>query len=180
MNLATSSVRAVGVLSAGLLALGMLAACTPEPEPKPTKTALFSSDEEAFAAAEETYRAYTDAVNSVDTADPETFESVYAWLTGTALAPEKESLTLYHAESLTKTGLSTFDSFSPISNTANEIVAQLCLDTGDVDLVASDGKSALPSERAPRHGRKVIFVPASTSTGLQIASSQEPASDFTC
>jgi hypothetical protein len=177
---ATPTVRAVGALSAGLLALGMLAACTPEPEPTPTKTALFTSDEEAFKAAEETYRAYTDAVNSVDTTDPKTFEPVYEWLTGTALAPEKESLTLYDSENLTKTGLSSFDSFSPVSNAAQRIVAQLCLDTGDVDLITSDGKSALPPERAPRHGRKVVFVPADTSTGLQIASSQEPAADFKC
>lgn len=44
----------------------MLAACTPQPEPapKPTKTALFSSDAEAFKAAEETYRAYNNAGNA--------------------------------------------------------------------------------------------------------------------
>ncbi|MDQ0612626.1 hypothetical protein QF046_000267 [Microbacterium sp. W4I4] len=180
MTFATSSLRAVGALSAGLLALGMLAACTPEPEPKPTKTALFASDEEAFAAAEETYRAYTDAVNAVDTADPKSFEPVYQWLTGTALAPEKESLTLYHAENLKKTGVSTFDSFTPVSNSADEIIAQLCLDTGDVDLITPDGESALPANRAARHGRKVLFVPAGTSTGLQIMSSKEPTSEFTC
>lgn len=66
MTFATSTVRAVGALSAGLLALGILSACTPAPEPKPTptSTALFSSDEEAFAAAEETYQAYNNAENS--------------------------------------------------------------------------------------------------------------------
>jgi hypothetical protein len=42
----------------------MLAACTPQPEPTPTKTALFTSDQEAFKAAEETYRAYNEAGNN--------------------------------------------------------------------------------------------------------------------
>ena len=63
MTFATTSLRAAGALTAGLLTLGMLAACTPEPNPTPTKTALFASDEEAFAAAEKTYRAYNDAEN---------------------------------------------------------------------------------------------------------------------
>lgn len=84
MTLATSTFRALGALSAGLLTLGMLSACTPtpEPDPKPTKTALFASDEEAFKAAEETYRAYNDAGNAKrrdGSNDPQDF------LTGQAL-----------------------------------------------------------------------------------------------
>lgn len=160
----------------------MLAACTPapEPEPEPTETALFSSDEEAFAAAEETYRAYVHAVNEVDLSDPESFEPVYVWLTGTALAPEKEALSLYHAEELTKKGTSSFDNYTPLSHSEGEVVAQLCLDSSALDLVRADGESALPPDRAPRQGRKVTFVPAETATGLQIASSHKPTADFQC
>jgi len=176
----TTPLRTVGALTAGLLTLGMLAACTPEPEPTPTKTALFASDEEAFAAAEETYRAYTDAVNEVDLSNPDSFEQVYSWLTGTALAPEKEALSLYHAEGLTKTGTSTFDSYTPLSRSAEEVVAQLCLDSSALDLIRANGESALPSDRAPRQGRKVTFVPADTATGLRIASSHKPEEDFQC
>lgn len=56
--------RAGAALIASAAMLGMLSACTPaEPEPTPTKTALFASEDEAFAAAEETYRAYNDALN---------------------------------------------------------------------------------------------------------------------
>ena len=60
------------------LALGMTTACQPEPAPSPSAP-VFANEEEAFAAAEETYRAYVDALNQVDLSDPETFEAVYAW-----------------------------------------------------------------------------------------------------
>lgn len=172
--------RAIGALSAGLVALGMLSACTSEPMPTPTRTTLFSSDEEAFKAAEETYQAYVDATNAVDLANSASFEPVYHWLTGTALAPERESLTLYHAENLRKVGDSRFDSFDPVSFDGEEVVAQLCIDSEDVDLLNADGSSALPADRAMRHGRKVIFVAAGTRTGLKIASSQKPAEGFIC
>ncbi len=69
------------------LALGMTTACQPEPAPSPSAP-VFANEEEAFAAAEETYRAYVDALNQVDLSDPETFEAVYAWTTGEANASD--------------------------------------------------------------------------------------------
>ncbi len=64
--------------------------CFAQPDPEPTP--LFSSEEEAFAAAEETYRAYVDALNQVDLSDPETFEEVYAWTTGELNASDRKGL----------------------------------------------------------------------------------------
>jgi ABC-type oligopeptide transport system substrate-binding subunit len=51
------------------LALALTTACAPDPAPTPSPTG-FASQEEAFAAAEATYRAYVDALNAVDLADP--------------------------------------------------------------------------------------------------------------
>lgn len=69
-----------------MLALaGVLAACIAlsgclgtTPEPTPTPTAAFASEEEAFAAAEKTYRAYVEADNArrenpQSEPDPESF-----------------------------------------------------------------------------------------------------------
>ena len=64
--------------------------CFAQPDPEPTP--LFSSEEEAFAAAEATYRAYVDALNQVDLSDPETFEEVYAWTTGDANADDAQDV----------------------------------------------------------------------------------------
>ena len=79
------------------LALGMTTACQPEPAPSPSGP-VFANEEEAFAAAEETYRAYVDALNQVDLSDPETFEAVYAWTTGEANASERKTLSQMHAD----------------------------------------------------------------------------------
>lgn len=176
----TTSVRAVGALCVWLLTLGALAACTPDPEPKPTKTALFATDEEAFAAAEATYRAYTDALNRTDISDAATFEHVYDWNTGTALASEKEALSLYHAENLTRIGESSFDSFTPLSASDQKIVVHLCIDVSAVELIRSDGTSALTEGRLPRVARKVTFTTSMTPTGLSIASNHKADEGFTC
>src|SRR3546814_3928687 len=72
------SARALAVLAlVGAAATG----CVGTPEPRET-TPTPLSDAEAFAAAEETYRAYVDALNQVDLSDPATFEPVYALTTG--------------------------------------------------------------------------------------------------
>ena len=84
--------RVAAVSLALALVLGMATGCQPEPEPSPTGP-VFANEEEAFAAAEETYRAYVDALNQVDLSDPETFEAVYAWTTGDANASERKTLT---------------------------------------------------------------------------------------
>src|SRR3546814_19121412 len=66
------SARALAVLAlVGAAATG----CVGTPEPRET-TPTPLRDAEAFAAAEETYRAYVDALNPVDLSDPATFEPV--------------------------------------------------------------------------------------------------------
>ena len=179
MTPATTILRATAALTTGVLALGMLAACTPQPEPTPAKTALFTSDQEAFTAAEETYVEYLKALNATDLSDAATFEPVYAWLTGTARGAEKDSLSTYYAEDLTRTGDTTFDSFTPLRSAENEVSANLCLDVSEVDLLDTNNTSVLRPDRATRRGLEVTFVPGKTSTGLRIASNHEPE-NFAC
>lgn len=157
----------------------MLAACTPTPEPTPTPTALFSSDEEAYAAAEETYQAYTDATNDSDLADPRTFEPVYAWLTGPAESTAKENYSAFFADKVTRSGDSTFDSFTPISNADELITVRLCIDVSRVELRDAAGDSVVPADRPGREPVEVELVAGSTDTGLAIRSSIT-AEDFKC
>lgn len=180
MTHAAASPRFVGAFGALALSISVLAACAPTPEPTPTPTALFASDEEAFAAAEETYRAYLAAANATDLAEPATFESVFDWLTGTALSAERESLSLYHAEGLSRVGTTTFDTFEPVAFQDGAVVVNLCIDVADVDLQNGEGESVIPPDRAPRSGRKVTFVPGDTSTALLIASNHKPDEGFSC
>lgn len=142
MTLATSSVRTLGALSAGLLALGMLVACTPgpEPEPAPTKTALFSSDEEAFAAAEETYRAYTDAENDFrrgGTQDPQDY------LTGSALQGYIDGVRLLDEAGLSLEGDIAVVSFTgtpgSVDGRGRHLSATVCLDISQTTTHSATG-----------------------------------------
>lgn len=163
------------------VAVGLLAGCTPEPlDADPTPT--FTSEAEAFAAAEATYRAYVDALNDVDLSDPETFEAVYSWTTGEALAGAKKSFTTMAADGWSVSGDSRFDNFDPIAfdeESSRHVTAHLCLDVTLVEVVDSAGVSQVPDTRADRQPAIVTFAPAKTPTSLAIAMSTATNED-TC
>lgn len=171
----TTIVRTGSALAAAGLLIGMLSACTPEskPVPKPTKTAAFSnvdldSSSSAATAAEATYRGYLNSSNEVDLAAPETFETVFRWLSGDALAAARKSYSAMHADGLTLTGESTFDQFGLVSHTNEEVVAELCADVSKVILTNESGDSVIPPSRVPRQRVEVQFVRAATPSGLAI------------
>ena len=115
------------------LVTGMATGCFAQPEPE--ETPPFASEEEAFAAAEETYRAYVDALNQVDLSDPETFEDVYAWTTGDANAGARESFSQMHADGWVVSGAIGSHTIEPESlSKADRNVVQLavCLDVSGV------------------------------------------------
>ena len=170
MTVAAASPRIIGAVCALALTAGALAACTPTPEPSPTPTALFSSDEEAFAAAEETYRAYTEATNETELDDPKTVEGVYDWLISPAEDAARENYSAYQAENITRSGDSTFDTFTPVSNADELVTVRLCIDVSKVDLTDAAGNSVVPPDRVDRAPIEVEFVTGDTSTGLVIRS----------
>ncbi|MFE6994342.1 hypothetical protein ACFVAE_00120 [Microbacterium sp. NPDC057659] len=168
-----TSSRTLAALTAGLLALGLLAGCAPTPEPKPTKTAAFASDEEAFAAAKKTYEEYTKALNAVDTTDPETFEPVFSWTMGDADAAIRKALSQLHAENVTMAGETKIASFKQVSVDAasGQVVLAMCVDVSETDTIDKDGKSLVPEGRSDLVPVRAQFSNADTSTKLKIASS---------
>ena len=159
---------------AGLLALALLlGGCTPEPAPEPTPTPPFASEEEAFAAAEATYRAYVDALNQVDLSDPETFEPVFGWTTGEANAGERKSLSQMHADGWSVSGRTSvvgarLADFSPKDG---EVELAVCADVSGVDVRDSNGISVVSPDRPDLQASFVTFVSSDqTGTGLVIAS----------
>lgn len=164
----------LGLLGAvvGVAMVTALVACAPKPAASPTPTERFRTDEAAYAAAEETYRGYAAATNQLDLSDPESFETVFAWLAGSALASEREILSAYNAESLTKIGTTTFDQFTPVSVTGSVVVVDLCLDISDIELLDSAGRSVVSNDRPSRVARRVTFVEGESTTGLLVKSHQ--------
>ncbi|MEJ1091612.1 hypothetical protein [Microbacterium istanbulense] len=158
MTHAAASPRFVGALCALTLSIGVLAACTPAPEPTPTATALFASDEEAFAAAEETYRAYTEALNEVDTSKPQTFEAVYKYTTGDFQNRDRKNFSTLHAERFAMTGDSQLVRFEGLKfDNESTITAEICVDVSKTDVINQDGVSMVPDDRPDVSGAIVKF-----------------------
>ena len=140
---------AAAALSALLLLA--LAGCTTPESPEPTPTPAFSSEAEAFAAAEETYRAYVDALNQVDLRDPETFEAVFELTTGEANAGERRSLSAMHADGWTVSGETVIRSLEldSVETGDGAVVLAVCSDVSGVDVLDADGISVVAADRPP-------------------------------
>lgn len=150
--------RLTAALAAGALAVGLLTACSPEPEPTPTP--LFSSEEEAFAAAEEVYRAYNDALNDRrrgnDLTDPNQF------LTGTALELEHDAQRTFDEMGVRLSGDVSIVSFrgedSLIDSSPAAVEATVCIDSSMVQVIDADGADVTPADRPDVSPVRVTFV----------------------
>lgn len=136
----------------------LLSACAPTPEPTPT--AAFATEEEAFAAAEETYREYLVAAaaraDGDASADPEGFMS------GDALESDLESQRKLLSQNLRISGASTIIDFNPVDARINGPVAVLvvdvCLDISASRLLDDNGIDRTPSERSSTGALSVEFT----------------------
>lgn len=141
----------VGAWAAAALALVLTTGCVPEPAPSPSPTPTgFASEEEAFAAAEETYRAYVDALNQVDLSDPKTFEPVYALTTGDALDAAKSSFTRMSADGWVVGGESVVSLIESagVDIERREVSLAICVDVSGVTLVDENGVSQVGTRPA--------------------------------
>lgn len=155
----TPSFRSFARVAALTSALLLLAGCTPTPAPSPTPTPAFASEEEAFAAAEATYRAYNDALNQVDPANPETFDATYRYTMGDFKDSDRENFTNMHAEHHSIQGDALVTKFFGTSTDQfrQRIDGTICVDVSGVDIVDTDGKSVVNPERPDVYAIEVRF-----------------------
>ena len=165
--------RPTSAFLAAVVTLGGLAAtgCTPGPSPTPTPTALFSSEAEAFAAAEETYRAYVDATNRSragdETADP------LSYLVGKALERDVSAERLQRTQGLSIVGeivASTFQGRSASLTRPVAVVADVCVDVSGTGVTDKEGTDKTPASRKPRLLLTVTMIEGS-HTSLVISQS---------
>ncbi len=128
----------------------MLGGCSaPAPTPTPTPTG-FANEAEAFAAAEETYRAYVDALNSrrqnqATNPAPEDF------LTDAALESDTIAQEELEASGLSIVGESRIERLLPGDRSADyttSISILVCLDSSATRIVDSVGTDQTPPDRA--------------------------------
>jgi hypothetical protein len=167
----------VGALALlGMLTLSGCGGGTPIPTlpPTPTATPVFASEEEALAAAEEAYAAYSemsDLISSQGGADP---ERLAPYVTAEQLAREIDTANYFSANGLRADGrpvLTRFDlqQYSEVASQV-EIVVYVCLDVSAVLVRDADGADVTPANRQSVVPLEVAFV-ASSSDTLLIANS---------
>lgn len=160
--LRTGIVGAVVVVAIGL------AGCTPGPAPKPTPTPLFTSEADAFKAAEQVYRDYVDAANARRTgasAEPESY------LMGKALDDDVATQRMLKERKVHVTGNNVLVDFhaADFNSKAGSIEADVCLDVSASRVVAEDGADVTPADRSSVVSIRVRMVPSDAS--LKIAES---------
>lgn len=137
--------------------------CSSAPDPEPSPTPAFASEEEAFAAAEETYRAYIAALNAVEPDDPGTFEPLFALSSGSFERADRKNLSTMHAEHQNVEGNALVTRFTgaSVSPSFDRITAMVCLDVSNVSVTDTAGRSLVRPDRPSVYGIEVTFRVAS-------------------
>ncbi|MBB5842503.1 hypothetical protein HD599_000826 [Conyzicola lurida] len=151
----------------------------PQPEPSPTESPLFASDEEALAAAEEAYRAYLDVENVIFAeggVQPERIEEVAV---REALQAAREGFESMKEKGYRAIGEAAFDSVELqqyASSQASEqdlVFVYMCLDFTNQDVLNLENKSVVNPDRQDRQPAEVGFDRSADGSGL-ILSSRNP------
>ena len=153
-----------------------LSACAPTPEPSPTPTAAFASEQEAFAAAEETYRAYNDAVNRQrdgEETDPQSFLIALALendIDGTRVLEENGVHISGHGDVSEVRGTT-----ADLESVPATITMLVCLDVSETRVLNADDEDVTPTDRPEAVALDVKLV--SSGDGLKISESTENTAD---
>lgn len=165
------------VTAAATVAATLLSGCAPAPEPTPTATSMFASEEEAFAAAEEVYRAYNEAVNAERRGDEEASPRDY--LVGLALEGDTEARQILGAQGLTVQGDGVIAEFTgeDIETGADSlsIDALVCLDVSSTIVLNTAGTDVTPLERSKRVLLEVRMTEVNGSLVIEESTSENDA-----
>lgn len=166
-----------------LASIGMAAVlgCTPQPDPAPdsTQTPAFANEAEAFAAAEEVYRAYNDAVNArsngSEGADPQRY------LTGPALEGDIDAQNLLSSSKLHVSGAAVIEAFfgesADLDRSLPTMTGIVCMDVSNVSLIDESGADVTPLDRGEKIEQRVVFLGAGDALRI---SNESMADGSTC
>lgn len=168
--------RSALITTAVVAAVIGLAGCTPGPAPTPTPTPLFTSEAEAFKAAEQVYRDYVDAGNErrggTAGADPQKF------LSGQALEDDINAQRMLKAKHLRIAGPNRVSSFRAVDydERRGQVSAELCIDVTASRVVDESGADATPSNRPGLVALRVVLI----SQGKQLAITSAVPGEHAC
>ncbi|MDN3443657.1 hypothetical protein [Microbacterium sp. APC 3901] len=143
------------------IALSSVLGCAPEPAPVPTPTPAFASEEEAFAAAEEVYRAYNDALNESRITD-NAVTNPRKYLAGPALESDIDATRYLQEQGLKIVGEGQIVDFAGttagLTSGGVEVTAKVCLDVSRTQVLDASGRDVTPHDRPTRLPLDVAFV----------------------
>lgn len=160
-----TSARVAAVLALLAVLGGATVGCGSTRPPSPTPTPLFASEEEAFAAAEETYRAYNEAGNRERAGDA-TVDSM-SFLTGDALDNEIASAhELLNAGVELRGDIEVLDFVglvASIESASSTVTSTVCLDVSAIHAVDEAGNLVTATGRSDVYGVDLTFVERDSS-----------------
>lgn len=143
---------------AAALLLAVLVASGCSAAPAPTEpTPLFSTEAEAFAAAEATYRAYVDALNERRKGDSPRIDA-QKFLIGQALEDDLATLRALDSEGVRIVGDSAIAGFTGLSDSPSKVRAVVCIDASDTTVEDELGNDVTPMDRTEETSLDVTFV----------------------
>lgn len=161
MHTTTKPERRVAAIGASLALLTCsLIGCAPDPAPTPTPTPAFASEDEAFAAAEEVYRAYNEALNAERTGDASV--DSFEYLTGLVLEQETRTAKELRDSDVRIHGSTKITQFQALTAVLDppvaEVTAYVCLDIGGVRAIDASGSDVTAAGRSDTYAVEVSFT----------------------
>ena len=171
--------RVIGsVVLLGMLALTGCGGGDPLPTlpPTPTATPVFASEEEALAAAEAAYAAYSEVSDLIAAEGGSDPDRLAPYVTAEQLDNERETAEFFRSNKIHAVGRATttkvvLQQYSEVAGGA-EIVAYVCVDVSGVAIVDAVGNDVTPVDRPEIASLEVLFV-GEAADQLLIASSEQ-------
>ena len=178
---------APALLISALVAL-TLVACVPDdepvrPEPSPSSSPIFESDEEALAAAEEAYGAYVELSDQILAEGGSNPERISELVSSSIRQEVLDGFGLYAQSGWHTSGRSTFDSvqlqqYVPTSDDFASIVMYMCADVSQVRILDVDENDVTPAGRPERVPLEVEITFSSDSEAVIERSDLWSGDDF--
>lgn len=156
--------------------LSTLSGCAPEASPTPAPTAAFASEAEAFAAAEEVYRAYIEAGNARRNGDAAANPQDY--LVGTALKDAIDGQNYLRERGIRlagQIGVASFTGETAPQPDSPIVSAFVCVDISASRALDASGNDVTPPERPLIVAQQVTFI----HDGAELRISKETEGDAT-
>ena len=175
------------VTFAALAAVLLLSGCVPTsptvtPEPLPSSTPIFATEDDALAAATAAYAAYVAASDTITSSGGNEPERIAPFVSKEQLPKELKGFEIFSTNGYSTAGKSKFDKvslqrYSDGSSDPLEVVIYVCSDASGVRLLDQTGADITPSSRVDRRAFEVAFRHESGKNEQLVLTRSEPWTD---